>query len=156
MKRVIGLLGIIVIAFTWPALAQTKSKEAGNGQIVCPGVSPRMFDPKTVTTIKGTVDCMAKFPQKRVGSNVEMIYQGVVLKTDKSKFPVYLGPRWYLNKQKFQLKEGDNLEVTASKIDMSGTSLFIASEVKANGKILRLRDLQGNPLWRKVGREDAK
>lgn len=156
MKRVIGLLGVILIVSSLPAMAQTESMRTEGGQTVCPGVNSRMYNPQTVTTIKGRVECLAKFPQKRIGSNVEIIFRGVVLKTGKGRFPVYLGPQWYLNQQKFQLKEGDNLEVTASQINMGGTVLFIAREVKANGSILPLRDEQGNPLWRKAGREDSK
>jgi hypothetical protein len=155
MKRVIGLLGVIIIVSTCPALAQSEAKEADNGEVICPGVSPRMFDPKTVTTIRGQVECLAKFPQKRIGSDLELIYQGVVLQTDKGRFPVYLGPRWYLNKQQVKVKEGDKLEVIASRLSMGKNVLFVAREVKVNGNSLMLRDEQGKPLWRTAGPETA-
>lgn len=156
MKRVIGLLGVILIASTWPALAQSAAEKADKVQVVCPAVTPRMFDPKTVTTIKGSVECLAKFPQKRAGSDLELIYQGVVLQSAKGRFPVFLGPRWYLNKQKVQVKAGDKVEVIASRQNMGGKNvLFVAREVTVNGNTLMLRDEQGKPLWRKAGPEAA-
>ena len=155
MKRIVGLLGIIILVSAWPAMAQTESKGDGNGQVVCPVVTPQMFDPETVTSIKGFVECLAKFPQKRTESSLEIVYEGVVLQTGKTRYPVYLGPRWYLNKQKVRVKQGDEVTIIASKLSMDGNILFVAREVKRNGKTLMLRDEQGKPLWRKVGSEAA-
>ena len=81
-----------------------------------------------------------------------MMYRGVILKTDQGPITVHLGPSWYLTEEKFALKAGETMEVTGSRIIQDGRTIIMASEVKADGKTLKLRDEQGFPLWRGSGR----
>ncbi|HZE22108.1 MAG TPA: hypothetical protein VE082_08650, partial [Desulfobaccales bacterium] len=52
----------------------------------------------------------------------------------------------------FVVKVGDKLEATGSKVTLNNQPVLIAREVKANGQTLTLRDAQGIPAWRGLGR----
>ena len=85
------------------------------------------------------------------GGGRGMMYRGALLKTDKGSLMVHLGPAWYLDQQKFALQAGDTLEVTGSQVTLNNQPAIIAREVKVAGKILKLRDDQGIPVWRRLG-----
>jgi len=108
-----------------------------------------MYNPQTVTTIKGVVES----PGPQMG---RMQHVSWVVKTDKDKVTVHLGPAWYVNQQQFSLKPGDTVEVTGSMVERAGGSFLVAKEVKAGGKTLKLRDDQGLPVWRGQGRQQSR
>ena len=65
----------------------------------------RLFDPKTVVTIHGTIDSLAQVtPMRGMGMGVH-----VMLKTDAETVDVQLGPLWYLESQDADLKVGDTV-----------------------------------------------
>jgi hypothetical protein len=160
MRKVIGLVAAIFIALAMPVLAQPPGPGMGGGgggpgmggRGAGPGMGPQMYNPQTVTTVQGTVESLGNYPSLGPGSRRGMRYRGVVLKTDQGPITVHLGPSWYLSEEKFPLKAGETMEVTGSKIAQDGTTIIMASEVKANGKTLKLRDEQGFPVWRGAGR----
>ena len=81
-----------------------------------------------------------------------MQYRGLTLKTDQGSLLVHLGPGWYLDEKKFAVKVGDTVEATGSKVTLNNQPALIAREVKANGVTLKLRNEQGLPVWRGMGR----
>jgi hypothetical protein len=72
----------------------------------------------------------------------------LLVKTGNQTISVHLGPSWYLDRQDFSIKNGDEIEVTGSRIDFSGNPAIIAAEVRQGGKVLKLRDNNGIPVWR--------
>jgi hypothetical protein len=70
---------------------------------------------------------------------------------------VHLGPVWYLERQEFDLKPGDEVRVKGmceQQKDKDGKLRLIAYELHKGGFVLHLRDSQGRPnweAWRKVG-----
>lgn len=103
----------------------------------------RMYDPNTVETIRGQVVGTNSFTAGRG------MWQGrqLLVKTGNQTIAVHLGPAWYLNNQDFPIKNGDEIEVTGSRIDFSGSPAIIAAEVRQGGKVLKLRDNNGIPVW---------
>jgi hypothetical protein len=132
-----------------PVLAQPGP---GGGMGMRGGMGPMLYNPQTVTTVKGAVEKLEELPSMGRGSGQGMMYQGVALKTDKGSLMVHLGPGWYLDEQKFAVKTGDTLEVTGSQVTLNNQPAIIARDVKVNGKTLKLRDEQGIPAWSRMGR----
>lgn len=61
---------------------------------------------------------------------------------------VRLAPRRYLADCGVSLRQGDELEVTGSRMTVGGSPLLIAREITKQGRTLEVRDRAGKPLWR--------
>lgn len=152
MQKIKGLLVIaLAMALACPALAQPGPGGmgpggGGPGMGMGGGMGPRLYNPQTVTTVKGQVE---KLEELTMGGN--MAFREVILKTDQGSLKVHLGPGWYLDEKKFVLKAGDTVEVTGSKVTLNNQPALIAREVEVNGATLKLRDDQGLPMWRGMG-----
>jgi len=153
MKKIIGLI-VILIALTLacPALAQTGPGGGGRGMGMGGGMGPRLYNPQTVTTVTGQVEKLEDLPSMGMGGARSMQYRGVTLKTDQGSILVHLGPGWYLDEKKFVVKVGDTVEATGSQVTLNNQPALIAREVKVKGTTLKLRDDQGLPVWRGMGR----
>jgi hypothetical protein len=103
----------------------------------------RMYDPKTVETIRGEVISVDKIvPGKGMSYGLH-----AVLKTEKGEISVHLGPGWYLEKQDLKVGVKDTIEVKGSRITFEGKPAIIAAEVKKGDGVLKLRDDRGVPAW---------
>lgn len=69
------------------------------------------------------------------------------LKTDKGMILVILGPTWFHEGKKFKIEPKDKLEIKGSRITGMDEPMFIATEVKKGGQVLKLRDDAGYPVW---------
>ena len=148
MKKIMVLLAVASLALACPVLAQPGP---GGGMGMGGGMGPRLYNPQTVTTVTGTVE---KLEELSMGGNggMGMKFRELLLKTDKGNLMVHLGPSWYLDQQKFAVKAGDTVEVTGSQVTLNNQPAIIAREIKANGQTMKLRDDQGIPAWRGMGR----
>lgn len=103
----------------------------------------RLYDAKTVETVKGTVESVDLItPMKGMSSGVHLN-----LKTDKETIPVHLGPSWYIENQDVKIEPGDSIEVTGSRVTFNGKPAIIASAVSRGEEMLKLRDENGVPAW---------
>lgn len=103
----------------------------------------RLFDPKSVVTIHGTIASLTEVtPMKGMGMGVH-----VMLKTDAETVDVHLGPVWYLESQDADLKAGDTIEVRGSRVEIDKRPTLIAIEIKRGDDVLVLRDADGVPRW---------
>jgi hypothetical protein len=143
-KPVLFLALIISLALVCPGLAQPVP---GGGR----GMGARLYNPQTITTVKGQVEKLATLPGRGRGGGRGLQFQSVVLKTNQGSLMVHLGPGWFLAEKKFVVKAGDTLEATGSKVTLNHQPALIAREVKVNGQTLILRDDQGFPRWRRRG-----
>lgn len=94
----------------------------------------------TVITIEGKITEVQQIDHERgkgKGTHIKV-------QTNTTLYTVLVGPAWYMDKQKFVLKDGDQIKVTGSKVD---ADLVIAEYVISDGKTLKLRDKAGNPEW---------
>jgi len=124
--------------------AQMGGMPSGGGGGWSNGPYARVYDPKTVETLKGEVaqiDHVA--PMRGMSEGIH-----ILLKTDKGTTDVHLGPAWYLDHQDTQLAVGDRVEVRGSKVALAGKPAIVAAEVKKGSETLQLRDAQGLPMWR--------
>jgi hypothetical protein len=115
----------------------------GSGGWAADGAYGRLFDPKTVATVSGTITSLAEVtPIKGMGVGVHLI-----LKTKTESVDVHLGPRWYLESQDADLKAGDAIAVRGSRIQIDKKPAIIAVEIKRGDDVLVLRDADGVPRW---------
>jgi hypothetical protein len=174
MNRILALIiAIAAIALVGPVLAQPGAGGGGGtesgggmGSGATPGGSLRrasmgrggaagmltlMYDPKTVTTVKGAVESLGTLPPTAGGKPNAI--RSAVLKTEQGNIRVYLGPDWYLDQQKISLAVGDQLEVTGSKVTMEGQPCIIAKDLKKGDKTVALRDDKGSSAWPPLRRQ---
>lgn len=106
-----------------------------------------IYDPTTVITFPGRV-----LEIKQVMSPYHKHYgQFARMQTDYGEMKVYLGPSWFLKKQKIKISVGEQLEITGSKIYYNGEPLVMAAEIRKEGWILRLRNkYNGTPFWEQI------
>lgn len=115
----------------------------GSGGWAPHGAYGRMFDPKAVVTLTGTITSLAEItPMRGMGAGVHLM-----LKTGAETVDVHLGPQWYLESQDADLQPGDVVTVRGSRIEIDKQPVVIAVEVKRGGDVLVLRDADGTPRW---------
>ncbi len=103
----------------------------------------RMYDPKTIESITGTVEKIEKTAfGKGMSSGIHLI-----LKTDKETIAIHLGPSWYIENQDIKILPGDKVDIKGSRVTFQGKPAIIAAEVKKGDEVLQLRDENGFPAW---------
>ncbi len=102
------------------------------------------FDPAKVRTIEGTVVDISKSAIGPAGTDMLALR----LRTADDKIVVVnLGPRDYISKQNFYVVNGDRITVTGSEVTAGERPVLVATEIRDNDQILRLRNPNGYPLW---------
>lgn len=103
-----------------------------------------LFDPVTVRTLSGEViRVVREVPAPGMAEGVVM-----TLRSRDETLTVHLGPLWFLERQDaLMLLPGDTLEVRGSLVSTVNGRFMVASELTRKGRVLRLRDPQGLPVW---------
>ena len=152
-----SLLAVFAAILMAPCAFAQMGQGMGQGQHRGMG----MYNPSSVTTIKGTVEDVQQgmMQQGQMGNQSQMgrMSNGngssqmggthLVVKTHSGSMTVMLGPSSFLNQKNFNVSKGDKVEVTGSKVSFGNSNAIIARKVKANGKTLTLRDKNGIPEW---------
>ncbi|MBS2028133.1 MAG: DNA-binding protein [Deltaproteobacteria bacterium] len=135
----IALLALLPLS----AAAQMGPPGGGRGGRGPGAMYMQYFDPKTVTTLEGTITEVRKVPHR----GMNMTGTHVTLKTAEGNFDVHLGPSWFIENQELQLKANETIRVTGSKVTIDKTPSVIATEVQRGDDVLKLREPDGTPLW---------
>lgn len=103
-------------------------------------------------TFEGRVELLGDFPRGKLaelrGMKRVVKHSGLLLKTENGRIVIHLGPTAYFLHHNFQIRAGDTLKVTGFPVEREGSmSLVQAREIKAQGRNLKLRDKNGQPLW---------
>lgn len=95
----------------------------------------------SIDHFKGRIQSVSKvvYPDK---NRIE-----IVLSTDEGNKTVFIGPEIHLNMQQVKLIAGDAVEVDAYRIVVNGSTVYVASEIRRNGNVLRLRDRHRRAVW---------
>jgi hypothetical protein len=141
-RIIIALIVLSSLVVTSDSCAQAKpARGPDRGPATRPG---RVYDPKSVETIRGEVVRVEKIPwRKGKGHGVHLI-----VRTDKETIPVHLGPAWYVDAQPLEVEAKDQVEVRGSRVTVQGQPAIIAAEITKGEQSLKLRDEAGVPLWR--------
>lgn len=112
-----------------------------------PGMGMPRYNPKTETTLSGTIEDLQLHPGYYRGTGTHL-----VLKTDSGMIEVHVGPTSYIERHKFSFTKGDRIEVLGSQVKIGVKDAFLAREITKEGKNLALRDQNGVPLWSRRNR----
>ena len=103
------------------------------------------YDPGSVETVSGEVASVERQAQPGGPRGVH-----VLLRTDAGDvFSVALGPMWVVDP--YRLRVGDRVDVTGWRV-VRGKRAMVAAEVKRGDRVMRLRNREGAPLWRRPAR----
>jgi hypothetical protein len=111
-----------------------------------------MYDVKTETTIKGTVDTVEVVTGSGGGAGATAGGTHLMMKTEKETLAVHIGPTAYLEEKGIILAKGDVLEILGSRVIIDGKPVVIAKQIKKGDSTWTLRDASGRPLWSGRGR----
>jgi hypothetical protein len=99
------------------------------------------------TTLEGRVEILGDFPRGTWGESSSVKHSGLLLRTERGRVIILLGPVGYFMEHNFQIKAGDTLEVTGVKVLQEQVPIIQAREIKNQQQHLKLRDSNGLPLW---------
>ena len=135
MKRQGIWIGVLLMgaSIVWIAYAQQNRRQNRT--------MPR-YDTSTEITAKGVVESVDSHTG-RMGWNGTHL----VVKFDAETLPVHVGPSAYVEQKGFSFAQGDQIEVTGSKIKFEGNDVIVAREIKKGDMVLTLRNKQGIPAW---------
>jgi len=135
-----SLVGLLVAS---SAMAQEGGGGRGGGGWGAGTAYGRMYDVKTVESIRGEVVAVERFtPQAGMSAGIHL-----QVKTQTETVSVHLGPAWYIERQDAQIAAKDTIEVKGSRITIQGKPAIIAAEVRKGDDTLILRDTAGVPMW---------
>jgi hypothetical protein len=138
-----GAVALLVVGSISVAFAQA----AGTGQPASP-----MYDVKTETKIKGTVESVESVTGKGGRGRQAMGGTHLLVKTEKEAVQVHVGPTAYLTEKGIALAKGDTLEILGSRVRIGDESVIITKQIKKGDNTWTLRDASGRPLWAGRGR----
>lgn len=135
MKGVtVGLLMLAAVGSFGQTITERQSRSDYN----------RLYDPRSVVTVTGKVTGVLTDSAIQANSNSVML----LVKADNGgTASIDLGPTWYINNQKEQIKVRDTVRVTGSKIFVGNNSYILAQQLVKGDRVLYLRELDGFPMW---------
>ena len=146
MKKILIVLSLILLTgvFASGVQAQPQGK--------CPS-SPawpmgQMYNPKTLETLDGKIESIEKVTAGRMDVPARVLLK---LKTDRETVTIYLGPEWYLEKQKAKLSPGDYIQVRGSRVTLDNMPVILPNEITKGSEVMQFWDEQGMPRWRGQG-----
>jgi hypothetical protein len=106
-------------------------------------VLDKSIEPDQETTFEGQVEILGDFRRGIFGDGRAVRHSGLILKTENGRLIVHLGPLGYFIKHNFQIKAGDTLRVTGTRVEQDQIPLLMAREVRNHQQRLKLRDRHG-------------
>lgn len=106
------------------------------------------YDIQTVKTIEGTISMV-----KQISTTKDMTFGTHLLVDHKGeKLEIHLGPSWYLEKKKIELRTGEKVKVLGSLCNLEDKPSMIARWLFKQNDTIHLRDDKGFPKWAKKGK----
>ena len=108
------------------------------------------YDPSTETTLKGVVEKVEEVkPAERPG---RLGGTHLVVKSEGKSYEIHVGPSAFLQEKNWKFAEGDQIEITGSKVNLNGEEVVLARTIKKDDRTLTLRDEKGIPVWSRGNR----
>lgn len=144
-KAPVSLL-VLALVLAVPAFAQMGQ----GGQMGKMGPGMHHYDKSTETTLTGEV---TEVLDQEHGAGMGL---HLTVEANSQLYDIALGPASWVEQQGFEFQKGDKVEITGSDVQLKEQHLLLAREITKDGKVLKLRDEDGLPLWsgRKMGKMD--
>jgi hypothetical protein len=103
----------------------------------------RLYDAKLEVVVPAIVVKVEKFTPR------DGMVEGVRAQVQSrgETFWVHLAPAAWLAAQSFELAEGQQVTITGANVRIAGERVILVSKLARDGKILRLREPSGKPVW---------
>ena len=105
------------------------------------GMMMPTFDPKTVTTVQGTIVAI-----DRVEHHAGMVGVHLRVKVGAETLVVHAGPASFID-SKMQFVVNDVVSATGSRISHQGEATLLATTITRGGKTVEIRAADGKPLF---------
>lgn len=107
----------------------------------------KLFNPKTVVTVTGKVTSINR--EDRPMKGMEPGFSAVVHTKQGEDLNVQVGPAWFTSyyRQKWNVQQGDEVEVTGSRITLNGKPVIMAMRGRKGNLAMTCRNKTGKPLW---------
>ncbi|MBM4284249.1 MAG: DNA-binding protein [Deltaproteobacteria bacterium] len=138
MKKISAMLVIYALCGLL-AVGETSAQSGGGGRIHY----SKLYNPATVETVLGQVLTLGK----TISGNGRTYCETLTLKSAKGTIWVILKPETFRPETNLPLKPGDEVEITGSRVALTGKAALIAAQVKKGGSTMVLRELTGRPAW---------
>ncbi len=134
-----------VVVLVFVSLPLLPACAPGAAQAEGPPRASQRFDPQAVQTVDGRVLGVDRIPIQD-----QLAYGVRITVRDESGRPVavHLAPGWYLDKQGLHFSPREQIEVRGYRTDVEGKPAIMAEKITKDGKVVRVRDERGRPLWR--------
>ena len=146
-RQLIGITLFIIIAWGLCLTAPAWTQGRGQGFRPCP-YTPYMCPVKAICK---SFEESGKVVQVLTETLEDAMQPGMAVAMDtktRGRVHVHLGPVWYLERQEFELKPGDQVRVKGMcEQEKDGKLRVIAYELTKGDYVLSLRDSQGRPNW---------
>ena len=100
------------------------------------------YDRKAEMTVDGTIEKV--FERKTPGS---LAGTHLTLKAEKGKLDVYVGPQWFLSANGISVTNGNEVQITGSRVSTDAGDILLAREIHVGREHLTLRSKRGSPKW---------
>jgi len=142
-----SLMALLIVALGLPPAALSQGR--GQGFRTCPYTAYQC----PATPVKGVcrpLTITGKVIQVVTETLQDKMHPGMAIlidSKDKGRVRVHLGPVWYLERQEFDFKPGQEVQVKGVCLGEKGETRLIAAQVIVGDSVLLLRDQQGRPMW---------
>jgi hypothetical protein len=155
LRRISFTVGFVTLSWLLAMLVPaTASAQHGPGRHA-PGSGPT-YDPTSEATFTGTVvdvNSGRSLFSRLLGIHTlglghkRVQEKQLVLKTDTDSVRIYLAPTAFLTERKLEIRKGDTLAVTGSRVTVGDSRIVLAREIRKADNTWTLRDAAGEPLW---------
>jgi sporulation protein YlmC with PRC-barrel domain len=120
-----------------PASAQVQGEEAGEAQLeyVRKGTEDKTYTGRVVAITR-------EAPQEGLEDAIFLYVQGEV-----GRQRVYGGPAWWVARQDFEIRRGDNVTVSGTMFKEGNFTNVIAETIEVGGERINLASDSGQPRW---------
>ena len=147
MNRRIMIIGLTAALFVWALSPQAWTQGRGQGFRACPYAAYQC----PVKAVCKPFDESGKVARVLTETLEEGMHPGMAVVLDtktRGQVHVHLAPIWYLERQEFEIKAGDEVRVKGMcEKEKDGKLRVVAYELVKGDHVLLLRDSLGRPHW---------
>lgn len=133
----IGTIGILILALAAAITSAFAARAAA-------GAGVPKYNPATEAVFKGTVE---EVRDRQCPVSGGMGAHVILKQADGTTIEVHLAPSKFVKEYELVFNQGDQIEVTGSKVNFEGVDTIFAREVKRGNDVFVFRDKDGNPVW---------